>query len=74
MRAIREWKIEREDRGDAAVFTVVTAILLSGLEFFFTTSLIHYVTIPILAAEAAAATVVGALVSLVVIKATEDED
>jgi len=74
MRAIREWKIEREDAADAAIFTAITAVLLSGLEFFFTASLIHYISVPILIVEAAAASVAGALISIVTVKATDDED
>ncbi|MFP3209717.1 MAG: hypothetical protein RXR82_08595 [Nitrososphaeria archaeon] len=75
MRTIRKWiKIEREDRGDAALMTALAAILLSGLEFLFTAMSLHYVTIPILTAEAVAASVAGALIALVAVKATDDED
>jgi len=67
-------RFAREDVADAIIFATITAILLSGLEFFFTAMSLHYVTIPILAAEAAAAVIAGALISLVAIKATDDED
>ncbi|MFP3137795.1 MAG: hypothetical protein RXS42_06140 [Nitrososphaeria archaeon] len=74
MKAIEWIKIEREDLGDAAIFTALAAIVISSLEFLFTATLLHYVTVPILAAEAAAASVAGALIAVVVVKATDDED
>jgi len=75
MSTIRKWLgIEREDVGDAAIMTAVTTLLLLGLEFLFTTSLLHYISTPIFVIETLAAVAAGALVSLVVIKATDDED
>ena len=73
MKTIRK-SIRREDIGDAMLFMAVTALLLSGLEFMFTAMSLHYISTPIIAVEAAAAVAAGALVSLVVIAATEDED
>ena len=75
MSTIRKWLgIEREDIGDCAVFTALGAIVLLSLEFLITASILHYISIPILVAEAAAAVVAGAMISLVAIKATDDED
>ena len=67
-------KIEREDVTDAVLFAALGAIVITSLEFLFTTSIIHYISIPIIIAEAAAAVVAGALISLVAVKATDDED
>jgi len=58
---------------DAAIFAAVTAVLLSGLEFFFTASLIHSISVPILVAEAAVASVAGVLISIVAVKATDED-
>jgi len=75
MKAIkRKWMIKGEDVADAVLFTALGAIVITSLEFLFTASIIHYISIPILIAEAAAAVVAGALISLVAVKATDDED
>ena len=76
MKAIKERKkiIEREDIGDCAVFTALGAIVITSLEFLFTTSFLHYISIPILTVEVLAATAAGALIAVVAVKATDDED
>ena len=69
----RKW-IEREDIGDCAVFTALASVVLLSLEFLFTSFFVHYISIPIIAAEAAAAVVIGALIAIITIRATDDED
>jgi len=71
----RKWmRIEREDLGDAAVFTALAAIVILSLEFLFTSYLTHYFSPIVFAVEAAAAVVAGALMAILAIKATDDED
>jgi len=74
MSTIRKWIVDREDLGDAVLFTALAAIVLLSIEFLITASILHYVTVPILAVEAAAATAAGALIATITIRATDDED
>jgi len=66
--------IDREDLGDAALMAALTAIVLLSLEFLFTATFAHYISVPILAVEALVAVAAGALIASVAVKATDDED
>jgi len=67
-------KFTREDVADGAVFAVLGAIVITSIEFLITTSILHYITIPILVVEAVAAGVAATIISVISILATDDED
>jgi hypothetical protein len=72
MNTTRKW-VDGEDLGDAVLFTALAAIVLMSLEFLFTATFVRYISVPILIVEAAAATAAGALISIVTVKATDDD-
>ena len=69
----RKWMIDREDAGDAALMAALGTPVITSLEFLFTASLLHYISVPILVIEGVAAAAAATAIAIVAVKATDDE-